>query len=344
MRRSPWRLLAALLVSLLAGACADLPTTENDPAGEMAQLGFALDLSSTSVSSVSVQVTAADISQTLVYNIPVTNGTASGRIDVPPGTARTITVRAYDARGTQTHEGSTTVDVRPGNNPAVTVTLIPRPGEVPIAVNFGSVVIYVMSRGWPDMPAGYSIGRMVGFEAQVTTADGTPIPDAVVRWASLDPTVMDVTQDGTGYALSRGTTQVVATWNGYGAAVEVTVAGPADYATPELNGLSFDAATVRNSGPPQQVTLNVYTTDAVSGVDSVEADIRSGSGAGWTCIGAPTATAGLWQCTVTVDGSTAPGEYTVKSLALIDAVGNGVGWAEAGLASAGFTAKFTVAP
>ena len=77
MRRSPWRLLAALLVSLLAAACADLPTTVN-PDAEMAQLGFALDLSATDVSSVSVQVTAPDISYPLVYNIPVANGTASG--------------------------------------------------------------------------------------------------------------------------------------------------------------------------------------------------------------------------------------------------------------------------
>lgn len=346
MRRSFWRILPALLLSLLAAACSDLPTAGGGTE-ETAKLGFALNVSNTTINTVSVEVTGAGITQPLVYNIPVSNGTASGSIDVQPGSARTITVRAFDAQGVQTHEGSTTVDVKPGSNPPVTVTLIPRAGSVPIEVSFGSVFIQLMQVTWPDLPYGYSIGSVARFEAVVMSSDGTPIPGATVRWASLDPSVMSMTQDGQGYANAQGTTDIVATWNGYGAAVRVNVAasGP-DYATPELHALTFDQSSVRFTGMPRTVLLNVQVTDDVSGVASVQADIRasSGSGAGWTCNAAPTGTPGLWRCAVTVDAYTPLGEYKVKYLTLMDNAGNGYGTTDLGLAGAGFSAQFTVIP
>lgn len=341
MRRTPWRLLAALLLSLAAACGGDLPT-ENET-GETAKLGFALNLSATDVVALAVQVTASDIPYPLVFNIPVTNGTANGHIDVPPGLARTITVRTYDASHAQTHEGSTTVDVKPGQNPPVTVTLVPRAGALPISVNFGSVVIQVIQRSSPTLPYGYAIGTMAYFEAIVTAADGSPIPGATVRWASTDPSVMDMRQDGTGMALAQGTADIVATWNGYGASFRVNVAGSGpDYATPTLNAVSFDQSVVRYTGTNRTVMLNVYATDDVSGVARVQADIRAtdGSGAGWMCSASP-AGAGLWQCPVTIDAFVRLGEYEVKYVSLEDNAGWGVGMSTQ---NTGFAAKFSVVP
>jgi hypothetical protein len=345
MQRSPRRLAAALLVLLSAAACGDLPTT-GTPAAETAQLGFALDLSATDVSSVSVQVTAADITQPLVYNMTVSNGTVSGRIDVPPGTARTITVRAYDNDGAQTHEGSTTVDVRRGNNPPVTVTLVPRAGELPISVDFGSVIMRINQLTYPNQSNGYSMGSMASFEAVVTTPDGTPIPGAVVRWASLDPTVMGVSQTGTGYATAVGTTEIVATWNGYGTSIRVHVAGSGpDYMAPQLNGLAFDKPVVRFTGTPQTVTLEISVTDEVSGIDHVMAHIRS-SNYGYVnpCEARPSGTAGLWKCAVTVDAWSPLGDFVVEYLDVRDSAGNGMMYGASQLEQMGMAARFSVMP
>lgn len=340
MRRSFWRLLPALLLTLFAAACGDLPTEK--PAGETAQLGFSLNLSGTTVNTVSVEVTAADISQALVFNIPVTNGTATGRIDVPPGQARTITVRAYDVQGVQTHEGSTTVDVRPGNNPTVTVTLIPRAGDVPIEVNFGSVFIELRPLTWPDMHYGYSIGRTAQFEAVVRSSDGSVVPGAVVRWASLDPGVMSVTQDGYGYAHALGTTEIVATWNGYGTSLRVSVAGQPDYATPELKSIAFDQSVVRFTGSHVTVNLDMTVTDDVSGVAEVNAEIRDHRGYSQWCSARPTTTPNLWRCTLTVDGGFYTyGDFDVTYVTTQDNAGNGFGMS---LPYAGLEAGFTVTP
>lgn len=344
MQRSPRRLAAALLALLTAAACGDLPTAR--PAAETAQLGFALDLSATEVSSVSVQVTAPDISQPLVYNMTVTNGAVSGRIEVPAGTARTITVRAYDNDGAQTHEGSTTVDVRRGNNPPVTVTLVPRAGELPISVDFGSVIMRINQITYPNQSNGYSLGSMANFEATVTSPDGTPIPGAVVRWASLDPTVMGVSQNGTGYATAVGTTEIVATWNGYGASIRVHVAasGP-DYMAPQLNGLAFDKQVVRYTGMPQTVTLEISVTDEVSGIEHVMAHIRSTSyGYVNPCNARPSGTAGLWKCAVTIDASSSMGEFMVDYVDVRDSAGNGVGYSAPNLEQMGMAARFSVMP
>ncbi len=343
MRSFSWRLLSALLVSLLAAACSDLPTVKS--AGESAQLGFSLDLSTTNVNSVSVQVTAPDISQTLVYNIPVSGGTASGHIDVPAGAARTITVRAYDPAGAQTHEGSTTVDVKPGSNPPVVVTLIPRAGELPISVSFGSVFIRVTMRTYPEQPNGYSIGSMPSFQAEVTTPDGTIIPDAVIRWASLDPTVMTVNQNGDAYAAAVGTTEIVATWNGYGAAILVHVASGPDYEPPQLHGMAFDKQVVHYTGTPQSATLNISITDQTSGIGYVDVHLRSMSmGNIYPCAARPTGTAGLWRCTWTINDSMPLGEYVVEFIEFRDSAGNGMTYYSSQLWEMGMAARFMVQP
>ena len=61
------------------------------------------DVSGTAVATVVVEVTAPDIPAPLVFNFIVTDGIASGTITIPAGTGRTITIRAFDAGGVETH-------------------------------------------------------------------------------------------------------------------------------------------------------------------------------------------------------------------------------------------------
>lgn len=343
MQRSFRRLVPALVISLLAAACGDLPSAT--PAGETAQLGFAMNLQGTGVQSVSVQVTAADISQPLLFNIPVaSDGTATGRVDVPSGAARTLTVRAFNAQGAQTHEGSATVDVKPGTNPPVQVTLVPRAGELPISVSFGSVMMRVYQTSYPNLSNGYSIGAMTNFAAEIIRPDGTRIEDAVVRWASIDPNVMTVSPSGSGYAVGVGTTDIVGTWNGYGASVRVSVASGPDSDSPVLNAMSFDQEEVRWTGTPRTVWLNIWASDPTSGLTRVEAHIAGGNNGMFICRAAPTGTAGLWRCPVTVDATTAYGEYRVEYLDISDAAGYGVMYSPEMLRSMGMAARFYLFP
>jgi len=63
------------------------------PRGD-ATLIIRADVSATSVATVVVAVTAPDIPATLVFNIPVSNGVASGLITIPAGSNRAIALQA----------------------------------------------------------------------------------------------------------------------------------------------------------------------------------------------------------------------------------------------------------
>ena len=74
------------------------------PSGDgRAHLAVRADVSGTAVTTVVVEVSAADLPQRLVFNFIVANGVASGTITIPAGTGRTITIRAFDAGGVETH-------------------------------------------------------------------------------------------------------------------------------------------------------------------------------------------------------------------------------------------------
>lgn len=344
MQRSPWRLLAALLLTVVAAACGDVPTAT--PGAEPAQLGISLNLSNTSAASVSVQVTAGDITQPLVFNIPVSNGTATGSIAVPPGSARTITVRAFNAQGAKTHEGSTTVDVRPGTNPPVTVTLLPQAGEVPIVVEIASVFIQVQPTTYPNWSNGYAVGTVAGFQAQVVDNNGNPIPGAQVRWASLDPGVMSVDASGNAHANGVGTTEIVATWNGYAGSYRASVAsGPSDGVAPRLDALSFDRTSVRYTGTAQTVWLRFSITEETSGIWMVDGLITSlSNGTSYPCHARPTGTRGVWECGLIVDAWMPLGEYVVSEANVVDTAGNGYNHNAPDLEQRGLAARFSVIP
>ena len=141
-RRAP---LAAVLLALLAWAgCSEGGPTEPSASGE-GQISLFANVSSTSIVALVVEVTAADIPEPLIFNIPIVNGIGSGTITIPAGSDRTITVHAFDSSEIKTHEGSVTIDVAEGQNPTVSITLFPLVGVVPIEVTIGGLKIYFHS-------------------------------------------------------------------------------------------------------------------------------------------------------------------------------------------------------
>ena len=345
MRRTLLRLLPVMLASTLAAACGDAPTEA--ATGPTAELGFSLNLSGTEVRSVVVEVSAPDIRVPLVYNIEVVNGTAGGRIDVPAGPSRTIQVRAYDMQHAQTHEGSATTDVRPGSNPPVTVTLRPAPGHVPLSVDFGSLVVSVRAVDGPNAPTGeYTTGTVARFEATVTTADGTPVDGAVVRWASLNPGVASVSSDGMVTALYEGTTEIAATYNGHGASVTVAVTPKTDFDAPTLTAIAFDSAAMHpQHGWGRTTLLRVSVQDVGSGVDSVYAEIRgvSATAYGINCTYMTSTAPGVYTCPFSVSTQTYPADdYVVTSLQIWDNSGNRRTYTRAEMAALGFAPRVSV--
>lgn len=212
--------LAAALV-LVAGACTDGITGPDD--GSTSAIRVTANTSGTPINTLVVQVTAADISSPLVFNLQSVNGVASGTIKVPPGTARTFTVRAYDSTGELTHEGSATIDVNAGNNNApLSITLGPRSGHVAVTVTFGAASVIVS-------PASATMldDSTLQLTAVVVNAQGDTI-DATVEWATSNPARATVSATGLVTAVDTGTVQIHATYEGMGgfSSITITLAGP----------------------------------------------------------------------------------------------------------------------
>ena len=179
------------------------------------------NLSGTQVATVVVKVTAADIPTPLVFNIPVASGVASGTITLPAGSNRTIALRAYDAGGVETHNGSTTVNIHPGANATISITLIPETGSVPVTVTLGTFSVSVQPTSFSLRP-----GDTATITATILDGNGNPVLDQVV-WASTAPTAGSVvsTSQRTGRitGVGSGQTTVIASYGGAAGAAGVTV-------------------------------------------------------------------------------------------------------------------------
>lgn len=205
------------VAAVLAVGCQDqLPTglTEN---GDV-PLRITASVVGTPIATLVVTVTAADIATPLVFNLTVVNGVASGTIKVPPGLARTITVQAMDDQGNVTHDGSVTLDVKPGQNPPVVVHLTPRSGQIPITVTFGSYGVTVT----PTL-----VTIAAGVEAQltvvVTDVDGQAVSNPAVAWATAQPAVATVSGTGLVTGQAAGVATIVVSYEGVAALSTVTV-------------------------------------------------------------------------------------------------------------------------
>ncbi len=188
------------------------------PTGGDGTLGVSANLSGTMVATMVADVTAPDIPTMLVFNIPIVNGNAAGSITVPAGSNRTITLRAFDAGGVETHNGSVTVTIRSGPNSALTIVLTPLTGDLPINATLGSFIVTVTPPS-----ANLSIAGTVQLSAAIRDSRGN-LTTGVVAWATRDPGVATV--DGTGLvtATGGGTTSISAVFQGVSGTATITVA------------------------------------------------------------------------------------------------------------------------
>jgi hypothetical protein len=211
---------ATLAIALLLPGCGPDVTPPRPSLRDEAMLRVVTSVLPAMVSTLVVEVTAADISPSLIFNITASGGTASGTISVPSGTARTVTIRAYDAGGIETHRGSKTMDVRSGANPSISISLTPIVGQQPIDVRLESFTITVT----PATPT-MRVDQTVTLQATVTKADGTPhpVPASDIRWATLNPSIATVSTTGEVLGLSAGPATIVAVYAGFGGAATVTV-------------------------------------------------------------------------------------------------------------------------
>lgn len=183
----------------------------------------------TPIQTLVVEVSAGDLPKPLVFNLSVVNGVASGTIKIPPGAARVIHVTAVDDQGDVTHEGSATIDVRPGQNPPVQIKLAPRSGQVPISVTFGNFgVVVTPAAATIDL----AVNKALELSVTVTDVNGQIIPQPLVGWATSQPAVATVSATGQVLGVIDGSATIVATYEGVAGLSAITVTGTS--ATPEI--------------------------------------------------------------------------------------------------------------
>jgi hypothetical protein len=172
------------------------------------------------VNKLVVEVTAADIPAPLRFDIVASGGSASGTITVPVGPSRTLTIRAYDAGGIESHRGTTTLNVQPSANPTVSIPLASLQGQQRIDVRLESLVITVT-------PAAVTVRvtQTATLQADVATANGDPVSVAAtdIRWATLQPNVATVGTAGEVLGVSPGSARIVAVYAGVGGTAAITV-------------------------------------------------------------------------------------------------------------------------
>jgi hypothetical protein len=217
MVRSPFRTVSWTLASvLMLAACGDGLI---DPAAGNGTLIVRADVSATAVATLVAEVTAADIPTALLFNIPISAGVASGTIVIPAGSNRTVALRAYDAGGILTHMGSTELDLHPGPNAAVAITLTPLTGDQAIVATLGSFTITVT----PSSPP-VGVGGTVQLGVSIVDWNGNPTT-GTVSWATQDPGIATVDASGLVTGAGVGSTKIAATFHGATGTATVVV-GP----------------------------------------------------------------------------------------------------------------------
>jgi glucose/arabinose dehydrogenase len=209
---------------LAAGSCIPRDVTEPNDHRATTLLVRADVSAAPGVASLVVEVTAPDITTPLVFNIPISGGVATGTITLPAGSNRTITMRAFDAGGVETHRGSKTVTIVAGTNPIISLVLIPLAGDAPINATLGSVVVTVAPLADTLPIAGTTV-----LTASIVDASGNPLLEPVV-WASLNPGIATVASTGDRTAqvtaVGPGATSIIASFGGSGGPARIVVSAP----------------------------------------------------------------------------------------------------------------------
>ncbi len=215
MSRFGWTAACALAGLVLSSSCELRPTGPSTQ--ELAELRVSALVVGTPINLLVVRVTASDIPTPLVFNLPVQNGVAQGTIRLPPGMKRTITVDAYDTDGDTTAEGIKTIDVKPGQNPPVSIPLVSKAGQVTITVTIGPVSVVVQ----PTAPT-VQVGATLQLSVTITAANGDVLAGPA-DWATTNPAVATVDGNGNVMGVMPGTVDIVASFAGVAGVSHVTV-------------------------------------------------------------------------------------------------------------------------
>lgn len=211
--------LGILFAAMAAATACDSGGVTAPPEAAIAELVVTANVVGTPISTLVVTVSGNSIPQSLVFNLPMANGVATGTVAVPPGPARTFNVKAVDEFANVTHEGVVTVDVKPGQNPTITISLIPRPGQMPVSVTIASLTVTVTPGTASLVPGGTQ-----QFTGVVQAPGGTVISNSPL-WATSNPAIATVSASGMVTALTAGDVDIVATYGGVAGISHVTVVG-----------------------------------------------------------------------------------------------------------------------
>lgn len=227
-RRSCRRLPAlALLCAAATMAAACDHSTAPQPQHGSAQMYIQAVFNSANVpSKVVVEISAADLNPNpLIYNLTVVNDTAKGTVTIPAGSARTITIKAYDATGVETYTGTATQDVQVGTNNSVTIPLT-HSGDQPIVATFTTFTVSLSST-----TVSVNVGANATIAVTVKGSDGSTITPAAgsVTCATDNPAIATVAVGSDNSScvvtgvLTGQSTEIMATYSGLGAAATVNV-------------------------------------------------------------------------------------------------------------------------
>src|SRR5690625_661124 len=125
--RRGWTLAIVLIAAWTGISCSSEVLPPSDPQASI-ELSARFDAKVVDrgwVEELVITISAADIPVPLAFNIPVTDGTASGVISAPDGLDRLVEAAAFGLDGQQTYRGSTLIDLEEGENPAARITMYP---------------------------------------------------------------------------------------------------------------------------------------------------------------------------------------------------------------------------
>ena len=214
--------LAGMLAALAVAACESSTSTQKTI--EPGRIIVTASVAGTPISTVVVEVSASDIATPLIFNLQMSNGTASGTVTVPAGSARTFTIRAYNTDGVETHRGSKTIDVMPGRgNPSVTIAVLSLGGDQPIVAHLTSHSVTVALAA--GSAANVAVGATTTLVATIKDADDNDIipgPGELV-WATSAPAIAGVDGNGVVTGVLAGTATIGASYRGAGGSFTVTV-------------------------------------------------------------------------------------------------------------------------
>jgi hypothetical protein len=343
MSRRILRSLSMLVVvAFAAAACEQHPTEVPLGTGE-ASLALYANVGEADVAELAIEVTAPDLTTPLVFNLTVQDGVASGSLRLPAGSDRLITVRGFSSTAEVTHHGEATVSVREGENPPVSITLVPLAGDQPIEVRFGTRIVVVHPNNLY-----MQVGDDAQMWAEVLNGNGEFITEEV-RWASSNPARATVDEHGYVVAKRTGAVEIVATYEGTAGSAQLHVSGTdgRENNTTQVVDFAITPLQVDVTGTSSTVEFIAVLRDTEHGVQSFDVTLRNPSYsihrycASWD-VAEGDVHEGTWRCTVEVPADSEPGEWKISSLG---AENYSSGWTyfnNEDLADGGFPSSVTV--